>query len=147
MTTHSSILAWRIPWTEEPDGKEREKKRTKKNKHGRKNYQENTGRKLITNTKKQKLKIQSRVWNFKNTMLKKRKKKTKEKTNKNKQCRKNYKETTGTKLISNIKKHKLKTQSTVWNFKNTMLKKRRKKNKTKKQGQKIIIYIYINIYI
>ena len=30
------------------------------------------GRKLITNTKKQKLKISSRVWNFKNTMLKKR---------------------------------------------------------------------------
>ena len=22
MTTHSSILAWRIPWTEEPDGLE-----------------------------------------------------------------------------------------------------------------------------
>ena len=21
MTTHSSILAWRIPWTEKPDGK------------------------------------------------------------------------------------------------------------------------------
>ena len=20
MTTHSSILAWRVPWTEEPDG-------------------------------------------------------------------------------------------------------------------------------
>ena len=30
------------------------------------------GTKLITNTKKLKLKIQSRVWNFKNTMLKKR---------------------------------------------------------------------------
>ena len=59
---------------------------TKKNKQGRKNYQENTGTKLITNTKKQKLKIQSRVWNFKNTMLKKRKKKTKEKTNKQKQA-------------------------------------------------------------
>ena len=44
------------------------------------------GTKLITNTKKQKLKIQSRVWNFKNTMLKKRKKKTKEKTNKQKQA-------------------------------------------------------------
>jgi len=29
-------------------------------------------------------------------------------TNKNKQCRKNYKENTGTKLISNTKKHKLK---------------------------------------
>ena len=39
------------------EGKEREKKRTKKNKQGRKNYQENTGTKLITNTKKQKLKI------------------------------------------------------------------------------------------
>ena len=30
------------------------------------------GTKLITNTKKQKLKIQSRVWNFKDTMLKKK---------------------------------------------------------------------------
>ena len=35
----------------------KEKKRTKKNKQGRKNYQENTGTKLITNTKKKKLKI------------------------------------------------------------------------------------------
>ena len=54
----------------------------KKNKQGRVNYKENIGTKLITNTKKQKLKIQSRVWNFKNTMLKKKKKKNKEKTNK-----------------------------------------------------------------
>ena len=37
--------------------KKERKKRTKKNKQGRKNYQENTGTKLITNTKKQKLKI------------------------------------------------------------------------------------------
>ena len=37
------------------------------------------GIKLITNTKKLKLKIQSRVWNFKNTMLKEEKKKTKQK--------------------------------------------------------------------
>ena len=50
------------------EGKEREKKRTKKNKQGRENYKETTGTKLITNTKKQKLKIQSSVWNFKNTM-------------------------------------------------------------------------------
>ena len=41
------------------------------------------GTKLITNTKKQKLKVWSRVWNFKNTMLKKRRKK--------KQGHKNYK--------------------------------------------------------
>ena len=40
------------------------------------------GTKLITNTKKQKLKIQSRVWNFKNTMLKKIRRKRKRKTNK-----------------------------------------------------------------
>ena len=37
--------------------RKRKKKRTKKNKQGRKNYQENTGTKLITNIKKQKLKI------------------------------------------------------------------------------------------
>ena len=53
------------------------------------------------------------------------------------------KKTIGTKLITYIKRLKLKIQSRVWNFKNTMLKKRRKKNKTKKQGQKIILYIYI----
>jgi len=43
-------------------------------------------------------------------MLKKRRRKRKrEKTNKkNKQGRENYKENTGTKLISNTKKHKLK---------------------------------------
>ena len=52
----------------------KEKKRTKKNKQGCENYKETTGTKLITNTKKQKLKIQSRVWNFKKTTLKKKKK-------------------------------------------------------------------------
>ena len=68
------------------EGKEREKKRTKKNKQGRENYKETTGTKLITNTKKHKLKIQSRVWNFKNTMLKKRRRKIKRE---NKQTNKN----------------------------------------------------------
>ena len=58
--------------------KKKKKKKREKNKQSRKNYKENTGTKLITNTKKQKLKIQSKVWNFKNTMLKKRKKRHKE---------------------------------------------------------------------
>ena len=58
--------------------RKRKKKRTKKNKQGHESNKETTGTKLITNTKKQKLKIQSRVWNFKNTMLKKKKKKNKE---------------------------------------------------------------------
>ena len=45
------------------------------------------GTKLITYTKRLKLKIQSRVWNFKNTMLKKRRrrkiKRENKQTNKN----------------------------------------------------------------
>ena len=87
--------------------KNKEKKNKQKQSH--KNYKENIGTKLITNTKKQKLKIQSRVWNFKNTMLKKEEEKEREKkkTNKNKQSRINYKENTDTKLITNTKKHKL----------------------------------------
>ena len=108
---------------------------------GRENYKETTGTKLITNTKKQKLKIQSRVWNFKNTMLKKRRRKIKrenKQTNK-KQCCKIYKENTGTKLISNTKKHKLKILSRVWNCRYTMLyKRRRERNRGKKKVTEII---------
>ena len=64
----------------------RKRKRERKKKQSHKNYKENIGTKLITNTKKQKLKIQSRVWNFKNTMLKKRRRKIKRE---NKQTNKN----------------------------------------------------------
>ena len=78
-------------------------------------------------------------------MLKKRRRKIKrenKQTNK-KKCHKNYKENTGTKLISNTKKHKLKIQSTAWNFKNTMLKKRRKNKKTRSKNYYIYIYMYM----
>ena len=55
--------------------REKEKEKIKK---GHRNYKKKTiGTKLITYTKKLKLKIQSRVWNFKNTMLKKRRKRKK----------------------------------------------------------------------
>ena len=65
--------------------KRRRKREREKKKQSHKNYKENIGTKLITNTKKQKLNIQSPVWNFKNTMLKKRRKRKREKeTNKNK---------------------------------------------------------------
>ena len=37
--------------------RKRKREKTNKNKQGRENYKENTGTKLITNTKKQKLKI------------------------------------------------------------------------------------------
>ena len=44
-------------------------------------------------------------------------------------------------MIKNTKKLKLKIYSRVWNFKNTMLKKRReKKKKVKKIIKKIYIY-------
>ena len=72
-------------------------------------------------------------------MLKKGRRKLKRKqTNKNKQCRKNYKETTGTKLISNTKKHKLKILSRVWNCRYTMLyKRRRERNRGEKKKKKV----------
>ena len=66
-------------------------------------------------------------------MLKKRRRKIKREKNKQKQCCKNYKENTGKKLISNTKKHKLKIQSRVWNFRYTMLYKRRKERKREKK--------------
>ena len=79
--------------------------------------------------------------------VKKKKKKNKErkKTNQQKQCHKNYKENTGTKFISNTKKHKLKILSRVWNCRYTMLYKRRreikrgekKEKKRKKKSQKL----------
>ena len=74
-------------------------------------------------------------------MLKKRRKKNKERkqTNQQKQCRKNYKENTGTKLISNTQKHKLKIMSRVWNCRYTMLyKRRRERNRGKKKVTEII---------
>ena len=72
-------------------------------------------------------------------MLKKEKKKNKERkqTNQQKQCRKNYKENTCTKLISNTKKHKLKILSRVWNCRCTMLyKRRRERNRGEKKEKK-----------
>ena len=70
-------------------------------------------------------------------MLKKKKKKKereKKKKNKNKQSHINYKENTGTKLITNTKKHKLTIYSRVWNFRYTMLfKRRRERNREKKK--------------
>ena len=76
-------------------------------------------------------------------MKRRRKRKRKKRTKKNKQGCENYKETTGTILITNTKKQRLKIQSRVLNFKNTMLKKRRKRKQNKtKHGQKIIKYIY-----
>ena len=47
----------------------------------------------------------------------------------------------GTKLITNTKKQRLKIENRGWIFKNTILKKRRRRKKTK--VTKIILKIYI----
>ena len=68
---------------------------------------------------------------------KKKEKKERKQTNQQKQCHKNYKENTGTKLISNTKKHKLKILSRVWNCRYTVLyKRRRKRNRERKKSHK-----------
>ena len=48
--------------------------------------------------------------------------------------------------MTNTKKQKLKIQSRVWNFKNTMLKKRRRRKKNT-QGQKVIKNIYMKFAV
>ena len=64
----------------------------------------------------------------------KKKNKERKQTNQQKQCCKNYKENTGTKLISNTKKHILKILSRVWNCRYRMLyKRRRERNRGKKK--------------
>ena len=72
-------------------------------------------------------------------MLKKRRRKRRKRNKtKQKQSHKNYKEDLGTKLIPNTKKHKLKIQSRVWNFRYTMLYKRRRERKRgEKKSQKL----------
>ena len=64
-----------------------------------------------------------------------RERKKKKTPNKNKQSRINYKENTGTKLITNTKKHNLKIQGRVWNFRYTMLFKKRRTRKGEKNKQ------------
>ena len=66
------------------------RKKEKKKQKVTKVIKKNIDRKLITNTKKLKLKIQSRVWNFKNTMLKKIRKKKKQKKKQGHESYKKY---------------------------------------------------------
>ena len=70
---------------------ERKREKTNKQKQSCESYKENIRTKLITNTKKQKLKIQSRVWNFKKYNVKKKKKKKKERKTKTSKVAKNIK--------------------------------------------------------
>ena len=60
--------------------------------------------------------------------------------NREKKSHRNYKKTIGTKLITYTKKLKLKIQSRVWNFKNTMLRKEEEKKKPRSKNYKIYIY-------
>ena len=77
-------------------------------------------------TKSRMTEAEDRIGEVKHRMLEiyEEERKKKKKKNKNKQSCINYKENTGTKLITNTKKHKLKIQSRVWSFRNTIVKKR-----------------------
>ena len=70
----------------------------------------------------------------------KEKKEKKERKNEQRKTNKVAKiiETTGTKLISNTKKHKLKILSRVWNCRYTMLYKRRRERNREKKVTEII---------
>ena len=63
--------------------KEKKKKKKQRKKRCHRNYKKTIGTKLITYTKKLKLKIQSRVWNFRYTMLYKRRRETEKKSHRN----------------------------------------------------------------
>ena len=86
------------------------------------------GTKLITNTKKQKLKLQSSEFQKYNVKEQQKKKKNKF----TKIILKKYRY----KIDKKYQNQKLKIQSRVWNFKNTMLKKRRRKRKRKNKQTK-----------
>ena len=64
------------------------REKTNKNKPSCKNYKENIGTKLITNTKKQKLKIQSLEFQKYSVKTQRRRKRKREKTNKTNQVAK-----------------------------------------------------------
>ena len=94
---------------------------------------------MITNTKKQKLKIQGRVWNFKNTMLKKIRRKRKRK-----KSHRNYTKNYRYKIDNIYQKAKIKNLEQSLEFQKYNVKeKKKKKNKKKTRSKNYIKYIYI----
>ena len=116
----------------------RKRKRETKTKTKTQNYKENIDTKLITNTKKHKLKIQSRVWNFRYTMLYKRRRERKRERKKvTKTIKRNiyrYKID-----LKKYQKAKIKNLEQSLEFQKYNVKEKKKK----KKGQKIIKYIYM----
>ena len=93
------------------------------------------GTKLIANTKKQKLKIQCRVWNFRNTMLKKRRRKSK----REEKSHKNYFKIYRYKIDNKYQKAKIKNLEQSFEFQKYNVKEMKKK-KTKSQK---LLKIYV----
>ena len=93
------------------------------------------GTKLITNTKKQKLKIQCRVWNFRNTMLKKRRRKSK----REEKSHKNYFKIYRYKIDNKYQNEKIKNLEQSLEFQKYSVKEKKKmikKKKRKKEREK-----------
>ena len=100
------------------------------------------GTKLITNTKKHKLKIQGSVWNFRYTMLyKRRRERNKERK---KKCHRNYRKNYRYKIDNIYQKAKIKNleqslEFQKYNVKEKKKKKKTKQNKTRSKNYKIYI--------
>ena len=111
--------------------RKRQKEKERKKEKSHKNYKENIGTKLITNTKKHKLKIQSRVWNFRYTMLYKRRERNREEE---KKSHKNYlKKKNRYKIDNKYQKAKIKNLEQSLEFQKYTVKEKKKK---KKRGRK-----------
>ena len=108
--------------------KEREKKTNKQEQtKSHKLLKKNTGTKLITNTKKHKLKIQNRVWNFRYTMLfKRRRERNREKEKRGK--KKNYRY----KIDNKYQKAKIKNLEQSLEFQKYNVKEKKGKKRSKK---------------
>ena len=90
------------------------------------------GTKLITNTKKQKLKIQCRVWNFRNTMLKKRRRKSK----REEKSHKNYFKIYRYKIDNKYQNEKIKNLEQSLEFQKYNVKKKKKRRRKIKRENK-----------
>ena len=90
----------------------------------------------MTNTKKQKLKIQSRVWNFRYTMLYKRRRETEKEKKVTEIIKKNYRY----KIDNKYQKAKIKNLEQSLEFQKYNVKEKKKKKKTRSKNYKKYIY-------
>ena len=97
---------------------------------------ENTGTKLISNTKKHKLKILSRVWNCRYMMLYKRRRERNRGEKKEKKSHRNYKKNYRYKFDNIYQKAKIKNLEQSLEFQKYDVKEKKNENKERKNEQR-----------